>query len=173
MSDPTRPVTRVRRPVLNQPAAPKPDSDPDPHDAAEMEAERAAIQAESREAEQAAAQAAVAQREARAEPPPLPGAVRSEIRREGHAGPIPAGFEAREGDVLVLTYSEVTLPLPKQYAMMKFGGAIYTRKLCAGDDVEKERVAISAWLTRVVEADGVAKYRRMVSDFLRNKGLGE
>lgn len=168
MTEPTRPVTRVRRPTLSQPARPEPTPDPDP----EAEAEREAIQAEARKAaaeEQAAAERASA---GRAEKPPT-GATREEIRREGHAVPLTPGFEPRDGDVLVVSYPDVTLPLPKQYAMMRFGGAIYTRQLRAGDDVDATARAISGWLTRTVEADGVAKYRRLVAEFVRKSGGGE
>lgn len=164
MSDPTQPVKRVRRPALS---APKP-VEPEPRDADDA-AEREAIQEEARAAEAAAAneaQAIIDAEESRAEQPPG-GPVRSEIRREGHASPVPPGFEPRDGDVLVVTYPEVTLPLPKQYSMMKFGGLIYTRQLRAGDDVDATLEAISSWLRRRAETEGGLKYRRIVAEFIR------
>lgn len=166
MSDPTQPVRRVRRPQLSEPRQPEastPEVDP------EEAAERAAIQEEAREAEAAARVAEEEAAEVRDVQPPM-GAVRSEIRSEGHAGPVPPGFTPRDGDILVVTYPEVTLPLPKQYSMMKFGGAIYTRQLRAGDDVDATLSAISTWLTRRVEVEGGAKYRRLVAQFLGKKG---
>lgn len=165
MSD-TTPVRRVRRPTLSEPKTPPP-VDEEEEVLREAEAEREAIQAEAR-AEEAEARA----QESRAEVPPT-GAVRSEIRREGHAGPIPPGFEPRDGDVLVVTYPEVTLPLPRQYSMMKFGGAIYTRTLRAGDDVDQTLTAITGWLSRRAESEGVAKYRRLVAEFVRKGPDGQ
>jgi hypothetical protein len=151
----SRQPTRVRRPTLTQP---KPDAAPPLDDDA---AERAAIQEEAA-AGASEARAAEARREA-----PTAAPTREEIRREGHAVPLTPGFEARDGDVLVVTYPEVTLPLPKQYSMMKFGGAIYTRQLRAGDDVDGTARSISAWLSKLCEAEGSAKYRRLVAEFLR------
>lgn len=165
VTDETRPVTRIRRPVMAQPKAPEktPESSDERDD--EAASEREAIQAEAREAEAAA-------RAVRKEVPPA-GAVREEIRREGHALPLSAGFEARAGDVLVVSYQEVTLPLPKAYSMMKFGGLIYTRQLREGDDVAAEAATISKWLTKTAETEGVAKYRRLVAEFVRDKGGSE
>lgn len=162
VSDPTRPVTRVRRPTLSQPSQPAPQTDED-------RAEAEAIAAEAREAEAAAAAAEAKAAESRAERPPG-GPVREEIRREGHAVPVGPGFEVRDGDVLVVTYPEVTLPLPKQYSMMKFGGLIYTRQLRAGDDLEATIAAISSWLAKRAESEGGAKYRRLVAEFVRGNG---
>lgn len=161
-NDPTRPVTRVRRPTMAQPAAPVSE------DAAEAEA----IQEEARAEEAAAKAAEDRHRQDITTSTPPTGAVRQEIRREGHAVPVAPGFEPRDGDVLVVTYPEVTLPLPKQYAMMKFGGLIYTRQLRAGDDVTATAEAIGGWLTRTAELSGIAKYRRLVADFLRTKLVG-
>lgn len=160
VSDPTTPVRRVRRPTLSSPRPPETPPAEEQHEPS-AEEEREAIQAEAR-----AAEAEHAAWESRAEPPPG-GGVRQEIRREGHAQPIPPGFVPRDGDVLVLSYPEVTLPLPRQFSMMKFGGLIYTRQLRAGDDVEHEARTISAWLERRAETEGVAKYRRLVAEFVK------
>lgn len=164
MSDPTKPVRRIRRPAVSSPRQPA----HQPSEDADAVAEREAIQAEAREAEEAARTAAAAAAEVRSAAPPS-GAVRSEIRREGRAvaEPIPAGFEPRDGDVLVVSYPEVTLPLPRQYSTMKFGGAIYSRQLRAGDNVDETLNAIGGWLSRRVEAEGAAKYRRLVAQFLK------
>lgn len=69
-----------------------------------------------------------------------------------------AGFEARDGDVLVVSYPEVKLPVsPGSYAMVTVGGLIYTRQLRAGDDVDAEQRKIYAWLKRRAEADARVK----------------
>lgn len=175
MNDQTKPVMRVRRPNLS---SPKPTDDATEGAPTEAEQRAQGAYTDEMSEEFTAAQAAIAEevetakraREARAEVPPM-GAVREEVRREGHASPIPPGFVPRDGDVLVVTYPEVTLPLPKAYSMMKFGGLIYTRTLRDGDDVQAEATTISAWITRVAEAEGVAKYRRLVAEFI-GKGKG-
>lgn len=80
----------------------------------------------------------------------------SEVQRPGEAStPVPVieGFEARDGDVLVVAYPEVTLPLKVQYAMLRVGGMSYSRMLKAGDDVNAEYTRISAWLSKQVEGD--------------------
>lgn len=161
MTDQTQPVRRVKRPELSKPATPAP-NDVDAEEAA-------AIQAEARREEAAArAQAEEARAkvdELRKDPPK--GAARAHVERDGKASPI-GTFIARDGDVLVCSYPEVTLPLPKQYAMVKFGGLIFTRKLVEGDDVEEQARTIMAWLAAHAEAAGTAKYRRIYADFIKN-----
>jgi hypothetical protein len=162
VSDQTKPVARVRRPNLSTPRPVEAPADP------EADAERAAIKAEAEDAERAAKAAVEEQVAARAAPiPPTP--VREEIRREGHAKPIEVApdFEPRDGDVLVVSYPEVTLPLPKQFSMMKFGGLIYTRQLRVGDDVTATARTIGAWITKIAESDGAAKFRRLNAEFIR------
>ena len=57
------------------------------------------------------------------------------------------GFLANEGDVLVVSYPEVKLPIAgSRYAMVSVGGLIYTRKLREGDDVQAEHDRIYGWL---------------------------
>jgi hypothetical protein len=99
---------------------------------------------------------------------PVGGTIESVVR-DGAAAPmaIVPGFEPRDGDTLVISYPEVTLPLPKQYSMMKFGGAIYTRKLQAGDDLALIAGQITKWLARTIEADAGAKYRRLAGEFVK------
>lgn len=62
----------------------------------------------------------------------------------------PAGFEAREGDVLVVSYPEVTVPVV-QYSAVKVGGLIYTRRIQKGDDPNEQYEKIYAWLKRKAE----------------------
>lgn len=157
MTEETKPVTRIRRPVLAQPKLDEPrDQDEVARDQAAADETAAIIEAE---------EAKAAARAVHNERPPV-GAVREEVRREGHAMPITPGFVARDGDVLCVSYAEVTLPLPKQYSSMKFGGQSYTRTLREGDDVEQQATLIGEWLARTTEALGVAKYRRLVAEFL-------
>ena len=61
-----------------------------------------------------------------------------------------AGFEAREGDILVVSYPEVTVPVV-QYSAVKVGGLIYTRRLQKGDDPNEQHDRIYAWLKRKAE----------------------
>lgn len=177
MPDETRPVTRVRRPTLSVPTPPTPDPRDAEHHAAEAaEAARdaelaAAVGEELADAEAAVATAEVVADASRAEAPPLP-AARAEVRRDTSTEPLTPGFVPRAGDVLVVSYPEVTLPLPKQYAMMRFGGWIYTHQLEAGDDVDTRARAIAAWLTQRAEAEGSVKYRRLVAEFLRKGNQG-
>jgi hypothetical protein len=100
------------------------------------------------------------------------GATAAHVEREEERLPLDAGFEARDGDTLVVTYPEVTLPLPAKFAMMKFGGLIYTRKLRAGDDVAAEHARIDRWLSRTAETEGTRKYKRLVREFVRSGGNG-
>lgn len=107
---------------------------------------------------------------ASAEPPtPSPGPPGRHRTAEGVETPLPLpeGFSARDGDSLVISYPEVTLPLPRKFAMMKFGGLIYTRKLNEGEDVAEQYEVISKWLFAVGERDGVAKYRKLLKEFIK------
>lgn len=66
---------------------------------------------------------------------------------------------AREGDVIVVSYPEVTIPLPTKYATVKCGGLIYTRRLVDGDNVQIEHERIYAFLKRTAERDAREKVR--------------
>lgn len=78
---------------------------------------------------------------------------------------VPADFEARDGDVLVVSYPEVTLPLPQKYATVKIGGWIYTRKLAAGDDLREQATKIYEFLSNHAKRYGVAKVREFATEF--------
>lgn len=88
-------------------------------------------------------------------------ATRTQVRRPGGPGeepttipfPTPEGFDARDGDVLVVAYPEVTLPLRVKYAVLKVGDCSYSRQLREGDDVNEQFVKISRWLSSQVEGD--------------------
>lgn len=88
---------------------------------------------------------------------PAPAPSRSHVRRPGVEEPVtlpvPEGFEARDGDVLVVGYPEVTLPLRVKYAVLKVGDCSYTRQLRAGDDVNEQFERINRWLSNQVESD--------------------
>lgn len=68
----------------------------------------------------------------------------------------PPDFEAREGDVLVVSYPEVTIPL-RQYANAKVGGLIYTRKLREAESVDEQFDKIYKYLARRAEKDAREK----------------
>lgn len=96
----------------------------------------------------------------------------SEVQRAGEAPtPVPTieGFEARDGDVLVVAYPEVTLPLRVQYAMLRVGGMTYSRMLRAGDDVNAEYTKISTWLSKQVEGDIRRKAELYIAELTAQK----
>ena len=66
---------------------------------------------------------------------------------------------AREGDVIVVSYPEVTVPLRTRYASVKVGGMIYTRRLLEGDDVGEQFDKVYAFLQARAESVGVEKIR--------------
>lgn len=66
-------------------------------------------------------------------------------------------FVAREGDVFVVSYPEVKVPLAAKFSTITVGGLIYTRRLVAGDSVEKEHDRIYAFLKRMAERDAREK----------------
>ena len=81
------------------------------------------------------------------------------------AGDLPAGFEPREGDVLVVSYPEVTIPLKVNYASVKIGGWIYTSRLAAGDDVREQARLIYDYLRAHAEHFGAEKVRDFAAEF--------
>lgn len=96
----------------------------------------------------------------------------SEVQRAGEAPtPVPAieGFEARDGDVLVVAYPEVKLPLRVQFAILNVGGISYSRMLRAGDDVNAEYTKISTWLARQVEGDIKRKAELYINELVAHK----
>ena len=66
---------------------------------------------------------------------------------------------AREGDVLVVSYPEVKIPLATKYATVTIGGLIYTRRLNAGDVVQVEHDKIFEFLKRNAEREAREKVR--------------
>lgn len=103
------------------------------------------------------------------EDPPQSSATSAHVERGEERHEVSPDFVARDGDTLVVTYPEVTLPLPEKFAMMKFGGLIYTRRLRDGDDPQEQLETIDRWLTREAERAGVAKYKRLLRDFLKRE----
>lgn len=72
----------------------------------------------------------------------------------------PAGFTPREGDVLVVSYPEVTISLGgNSFSAVKVGGLIYTRKLIDGDDPGEQYRKIYAFLERRALIDGREKVK--------------
>ena len=77
--------------------------------------------------------------------------------------------QAREGDVLVVAYPEVTVPIA-QFSGVKVGGLIYTRKLIEGDDVEEQYRAIYDFLKAKATADGRIKIQEYRDELNRLRG---
>jgi hypothetical protein len=63
---------------------------------------------------------------------------------------------ARQGDVLVVAFPEMTIPIAS-YANVKIGGLTYSRHLVDGESVEDQYEKIYAFLTRRALLDGKAK----------------
>ncbi len=82
--------------------------------------------------------------------------------------PWPPGFAAREGDVLVCSVPEVTLPLPRKYATIKLGGFIYTRRLVAGEDVAEQAATVMGWLEKFSARTGSDRFKRWAAEFRKD-----
>ena len=65
---------------------------------------------------------------------------------------------AREGDVLVVSYPEIKLPITR-FTNLTVGGLTYSRKLVAGDDPQVEYDRIYAFLRVNAVKDGREKFR--------------
>lgn len=67
-------------------------------------------------------------------------------------------FVARDGDLLVVSYPEVKIPIAK-YAIVGVGGLTYTRVLKVGDDPEAEYRKVYSYLERLAQADARVKVK--------------
>lgn len=65
----------------------------------------------------------------------------------------------REGDVLVVSYPEVKIPLLTKYSTVTIGGLIYTRRLAPGDNVPNEYDKIYGFLKSMAERDAREKVK--------------
>lgn len=63
---------------------------------------------------------------------------------------------ARAGDVLVVSFPEITLPIA-QYSNVKLGGLTYSRQLVDGESVSEQYDKIYAFLKNRALQDGQAK----------------
>lgn len=79
------------------------------------------------------------------------------------------GFDAREGDVLVVNYPEVSVPLAGYGVNCKVGGLMYTRRLLPGDDVAKQYDRIYAFLKARAERDANEKVRAWAEEVRKAK----
>lgn len=68
-------------------------------------------------------------------------------------------LNVREGDVLVVSYPEVKIPLATKYSTITVGGLIYTRRLAPGDVVQDEYDKIYAFLKSMAERDAREKVK--------------
>lgn len=66
---------------------------------------------------------------------------------------------ARDGDVLVVSYPEIKVPVVK-YGAVGVGNLSYTRRLIAGESVREQYECIMALLTDVAENDANAKVEK-------------
>lgn len=82
---------------------------------------------------------------------------------------IQQGLEARDGDNLVVSYPEVTIPIGS-YSSVKVGGLIYTRKLVAGEDVAEQYTRIYAFLKSRADADARVKVAQYQDELKRARG---
>ena len=77
---------------------------------------------------------------------------------DGKPGPgyVPHPFPARAGDVLVVSYPEVAVPIAP-YFTVRVGGLTYSRQLFAGDDAAEQYESVYAFLRDRAERDAAAK----------------
>ena len=93
-------------------------------------------------------------------------------RQMTKAGIVPEGtaidepIDVRDGDTLVVSYPEVTIPIV-QFGFVKVGGSTYTRQLRAGDDVGHEYDRIYAFLQKRTEAEGRVKCASFIEELQR------
>jgi hypothetical protein len=73
-------------------------------------------------------------------------------------------FEARDGDVLVVSYPEVKIPLATKYSTVTIGGLIYTRQLRSKDSPTEEYQRVYAFLRHMAEADARAKVQQWTEE---------
>lgn len=71
---------------------------------------------------------------------------------------------AREGDVLVVSYPEIKVPLTTKFASVTVGGLIYTRRMNLGDVVQVEHDKIYAFLKRNAEHQAKEKVREWTEE---------
>lgn len=76
---------------------------------------------------------------------------------QSNDGGAPPQLRARDGDVLVVTYGDVKIPISK-YNTVTVGGLIYTRRLVDGDDVQLEHDVIYEFLRDNAERDAREKF---------------
>lgn len=76
---------------------------------------------------------------------------------------------ARDGDVLVVSYPEVKIPLATRFGTISIGGLIYTRKLLATDNVEAEYDRIYSFLRSMAERDARLKVKLWHDELVRRK----
>lgn len=75
-------------------------------------------------------------------------------------------IDVRDGDTLVVSYPEVTIPIA-QYSVVKVGGLTYTRQLRVGDDVAHEHDRIYNFLRQRVETEARVKCAHFVGELQR------
>lgn len=79
-------------------------------------------------------------------------------------------LEARDGDVLVVSYPEVTLPLSTKYAMVKVGGSIYTRRLLQGESARDQFEKIYRFIAAANERAAQSKLSMYDAELRKARG---
>lgn len=84
---------------------------------------------------------------------------------------LPVGFEPRDGDVLVVHYGAVKVPLPSgKFGSIEVGGESYTRQLRAGDDVGEQYERVYGFLKGRAERAAQEKVKGWYSQFSKSEG---
>ena len=78
---------------------------------------------------------------------------------------IDAGFEPRDGDRLVVTYSPAKFSLQGTYSSVELDGATFSRSLQEGDDIDETFDAVYSFLARKCKAEARAKLEWFVTQF--------
>lgn len=84
---------------------------------------------------------------------------------------VKAGFEPRDGDVLVVHYGAVKVPLPSgKFGSVEVGGESYTRQLRAGDDVVEQYEKVYDFLKGRSERAAREKVKEWYAQFSKGEG---
>lgn len=79
-------------------------------------------------------------------------------------------IKARPGDVLVVSYPEMKIPIPDTFGNITIGGLIYTRQLLDGDDVSAEFERIYEFLKQKAIRHGREKVAEFAAEVRRAHG---
>lgn len=84
---------------------------------------------------------------------------------------LPVDFEPRDGDVMVVHYGAVKVPLPAgKFGSIEVGGESYSRQLRAGDDVGEQYEKVYGFLKGRAERAAKEKVTNWHSQFSKGEG---